>query len=181
MIFIGIDPGKDGAVAVILPPQTTVQLFDTPTLRVKEGSAKRNFDVAGMVALLLPFVDYHCLVSLERIHAMPGQGVTSMFSMGEGYGLWQGILAALTMPYQLVTPQRWKADLMEGAPKDKAASVLVASRLFPASANDLRGKKGAARDGRGDALLLAEWGRRTYQGPVEVRTGAECAGIPASE
>jgi len=177
MIYVGIDPGLDGAVAIIHLDRT-ITVEDVPVVKLK---AKRKYDIQGMIALLKSLNSAECRIWLELVHAFPGQGVTSMFSMGEGYGLWQGILATLGLSYELVTPQRWKKAMMEGAPKDKAASVLVASRLFPASANDLRGKKGAAKDGRGDALLLAEWGRRTYKGPIEVRTGAQSAGIPASE
>lgn len=185
MIYIGIDPGKDGAVSFITE-NSSIRIVDTPTLKVRKGSGKREFDVAGMVAILEGWKEPAHRVFLERIHSMPGQGVASMFSMGEGYGLWQGILAALGLSYELVTPQRWKRAMMDGAPKDKAASVLVASRLFPGSATLLRGPRGAALDGRADALLLAEYGRRTCGGereqvPSEIGTGAEEAGIPPSD
>jgi crossover junction endodeoxyribonuclease RuvC len=81
-----------------------------------------------------------------------------MFTMGRGLGTWEGVLAGLGIPYELVTPQRWKKALMDGMGKDKDASRLQAIRLFPAIAGQLARKKD---DGRADALLIAEYGRRT--------------------
>ena len=81
-------------------------------------------------------------------------------------GCWQGVLAALQIPHQMVTPQRWKRTLMDGRPKGKAASVLVAQQLFPWAAPQLRGPRGKALDGRADALLIAEYVRRHHAGAI---------------
>ena len=42
---------------------------------------------------------------LERVHAMPGQGVTSMFSFGANYGYWRGVLQGLRIPFTEVHPR----------------------------------------------------------------------------
>lgn len=172
MIYIGIDPGKDGAVAILSPGAICLTITDTPTI---PGLRKGNsYDEQAMAGLLRPFSG--CMhgtvhVLLELTHAMPGQGVTSMFSMGEGLGLWKGILAAFQIPHTLVTPQRWKksmlADVVVGECKDKAArtkmlkaaSVKQAQRLFPGVA--FVGPRGGERDGQAEAALIAEYGRRT--------------------
>jgi hypothetical protein len=76
-----------------------------------------------------------------------------------GYGMWIGILAALHIPYTLVTPNRWKKEMMAGMGKEKEASCVRAAQLFPAAGALLsRPKRGGGvvhLDGRGDALLLA--------------------------
>ena len=91
---------------------------------------------------------------------MPGQGVRSMFTMGYGVGVWTGLLVGLLLPYNRVTPQRWKKLMMDGiAAKDKDASRHRAQQLFPLA--DLRLKK---HDGRAEALLIAEYGHRTLGG-----------------
>jgi crossover junction endodeoxyribonuclease RuvC len=159
--FAGIDPGKDGAVAII--GSAAVTIVDTPTVSTGKGT-RQAYDERAMADLIFRAVDENsgCVFALEAVHSMPGQGVSSMFSMGEGFGLWKGILAAMRVPWMLVTPQRWKGALMDGQAKEKAASVLVAGRLFPAVARELVGPRGRALDGRADALLIAEYLRRTH-------------------
>jgi len=80
-----------------------------------------------------------------------------MFSMGEGYGLWKGIISAYHMPLELVTPQAWKKAMMDGMGKEKDASRLKAIQLFPLSASNLSRKKDHAR---ADTLLIAAYYRR---------------------
>jgi len=159
--FVGIDPGKRGAVAYLLP-SGVVEIFDFPTLAVRKGSGRREYDAAAMVTLLERAHAVEMRVCIERVHSMPEQGVASTFSFGQGYGIWLGILAALRISYQAVTPQAWKKLLMAGAPKEKSASVLAAGQIFPRAVDLLRGPRGATLDGRADALLLAEYARRTW-------------------
>ena len=142
--WIGIDPGKSGAIALITRDEQLV--MDWPG------------DAAGAAELLLTWrIGYHIeLVALERVGSMPGQGVKSMFSFGENFGTWQGILAALGIPYVMPRPQEWQKGLVspaDGEPKGR--SLAVARRLFPDA--ELDRKKD---HGRADALLLAWWARR---------------------
>lgn len=153
-VIVGIDPGLDGAVAVIWP-NGNVNVLDTPTLNVgRGGKVRREYHAAGMAELVTRAATF---VVIEAVHSMPGQGVRSMFSMGYGLGLWVGIVAASHIPYQTVTPQRWKGALMDGMGKEKDASRLRASQLYPGVAERLARKRDV---GRADALLIAEWGRR---------------------
>lgn len=161
MIYIGIDPGLDGAVAWFCGDgdDTAPRFDDTPVLRVGK---RREVDVHRAASLLRahgPCVS----VAIESVHAMPGggerrMGATSAFSFGKGFGAWLGILAALRLTYTLVPPQRWKKALMDGMPKEKDASRQRAMQLFPEAAGDLKLKK---HHGRADALLIAEYLRRT--------------------
>lgn len=107
------------------------------------------------------------LVTIERAQAMPSfkggkmipQGAVSAFASGEGFGIWQGILAALAVPYQIVSAQTWKAQLLAGQPKTKEAVVPAICRIYPAAAAHLRGPKGGLYVDRADALFLAHFGR----------------------
>jgi len=154
MNIIGIDPGVTGAVAII--SRSGVGLYDTPTALVKVGkTARTEYMPAEMAALLRGERNAH--VFIEKVGAMPGQGVTSMFGFGKGFGLWLGILSALEIPYTLVTPQAWKKLMMSGM-ADKDAARTRAQQLFPGAAAALSRKKDI---GRADALLIAEYGRRT--------------------
>jgi len=152
-VIIGIDPGQTGAVAIIGDDRCYV--LDTPTETVKKGKGtKTEYLPAEMVQMLKGFKNAHCFI--EKVGAMPGQGVTSMFNFGKGFGLWIGILAALEIPYTLVTPQAWKKAMMQGI-GDKDAARGRAQQLFPSKSKELSRKKDI---GRADALLIAEYGRR---------------------
>jgi hypothetical protein len=148
-MFVGIDPGLSGAVAVVDADGALVAVHDTPTLtlRIARGT-RHDYDVPGMCALLQPYAGQYAHVVIEASQAMPGQGVRSMFSTGYGYGLWLGLLAALQLPYTTVRPVVWKKTFSLG--KDKEAARLRAQQLFPGA--DLRHKKD---HGRAEALLLA--------------------------
>lgn len=95
--YIGIDPGVSGGVSVQYPAGS-VKTFSCPET------------VHEMAVLLkeIPNYNWDYVVVLEFVHAMPGQGVTSMFTFGKNYGRWQGILAALRIPYKLVQPRQWQ-------------------------------------------------------------------------
>jgi crossover junction endodeoxyribonuclease RuvC len=171
MIYIGIDPGLNGAVGVLNCVGTAstldhIKMFDTPTLTVSGAKEKREYSTAAMALLLEPYVTQvgdSVLVVLENVHSMPKQGVASSFSFGKGFGMWQGIIAAYKLPMELVSPQRWKKEILVDMGQDKDASRFKAIALFPSIAEQLSRKKD---DGRAEALLLAEYGRRIRKGQL---------------
>lgn len=143
-IYIGIDPGKSGGIAVI--DEYTNERWAIP---YSDEELLKTADYA---------MEYDCICCLEKVGAMPGQGVTSMFNFGKAYGYIKGVLEAFGIPYQEISPQKWKKEF--GLNSDKTASVEVCRRLFP-DVNLLatpRCKK--AHDGMAEALLLAEYARR---------------------
>lgn len=176
MLYIGIDPGFTGAVAVIDTDFDMVSFWDTPTAQVKTAprrktvqdvlenrkpkhGVKQEYLPSQMAVILRDLKDANCHVWLEKVGAMPGQGVTSMFRFGVGFGLWQGIIAALELPMTLVTPQAWKKEIMV-AVSDKDATRIKAQSLYPSCVKDLCMIK---HQGRADALMIAEYGRRTFK------------------
>ena len=155
-MFIGIDPGLQGAVAVLAPDGTLQALHDTPTLKLlTRRGVRQEYDIPGLVGLLAPYRGSQGHVIIEEAQPMPGQGVRSMFTCGLGMGVWLGILAALALPHTRIRPQVWKKAL--GLSKDKEAARLRAQQLFPTA--DLRRKKD---HGRAEALLLARYGLGGY-------------------
>ncbi len=156
--ILGIDPGLDGACVLLAGHDP--HFFDTPTLNVGKGKVVRRVYAEQEMARLVRGVVAECgsvHAVLEQVHSMPGQGVRSMFTMGTGYGLWLGILSALEVPFLVVTPQRWKALLMDGQGKEKDASRARAIQLFPSASEWLSRKKDVDR---ADALLIAAYGQR---------------------
>lgn len=160
MIFLGIDPGLDGALAILWSPHPShIDVYDTPTVTVQASKGtKREYNEAQMRSYLAPFAGEQAVVFIEKVHSMPGQGVRSMFSMGYGVGLWEGLLAGLGIPYERVAPQRWQKLMLADEGKGKDAARLQAQRIFPQYAQLFARKKD---HGRADAALMAEFGRRT--------------------
>lgn len=154
MIIIGIDPGKSGAVAIYREGETLDnqwEFFDTPET------------VEGMDSVIPSRLVASTNVFIERVHAMPGQGVCSMFSFGQNYGQWQGIIAARGYKVTHVAPQTWKKAMLADMPKEKFSSVQRALQLYPHLVDSFKRKKD---HNRADALLITEWGRRQICGSV---------------
>lgn len=158
MIYIGIDPGQTGGLAVIFDEENRAEVFDAPTFKVDK---KTKLDVNSMSALLKRFIGVDTLVTMESVHSMPKQGVASSFNFGEGFGMWKGIISAYSLPLELPSPQRWKKAMLADQGKDKDASRFKAMQLFPELTERLKLKK---HDGRAESLLLAEYGRRLRKG-----------------
>jgi len=156
MIYIGIDPGLNGAIAVI-DPDGKLHLEDTPVLLPDPKKGKREYDEAGMRRCLASwFVIDEAKAVIEKQQAFPGQGVSSTFRTGMGYGIWRGLLAGLQIPYEIVGPRTWKKEMLKDMDQSsKASSLLKAKQLFPTA--DITLKK---HDGRAEALLMAEYLRR---------------------
>jgi crossover junction endodeoxyribonuclease RuvC len=152
-LTLGIDPGLSGALAFYDQAWDTLEVFDMPTHTIKSGTKmKRKIDLHGLAAIV---GERKLLVKLgvvENVGAMPGQGVTSMFSFGFSAGCAQMALAAMSIPMQLVTPAVWKKDMKLNNNKDDARRA--ASRLMPKHAHHWPLVK---HDGRAEAALLAYW------------------------
>lgn len=89
---------------------------------------------------------------------MPKQGVTSTFTFGVGFGYIKGMLEAFEIPYQEISPQKWKKEF--GLTNDKAKSIEVCKRLFPAVSLRPTEKSRVNNDGMAEAVLMAEFARR---------------------
>lgn len=146
-VSIGIDPGKTGAIAV---------MDEDGILCLEQFNVDKYVDVLSYVGQSTSAKDIK--VCLEKVGAMPGQGVVSMFNFGHNLGVIEGILSALRIPYQLVPPQTWKKEF--SLTGDKAKSIEVCKKLFPWV--DLRATERSRKpsDGLAEALLMAEYARR---------------------
>lgn len=143
MIYIGIDPGKDGAIAFLYEEETPVIM---------------TFDCELYTKALSIGTESTCRCCLERVSAMPGQGVTSMFKFGENFGFIQGLLTAYSIPYELVTPQKWKKEFQITG--DKNSSIAVCKRLFPNVSLRRTDRCKKDHDGMAEALLMACYAKR---------------------
>ena len=148
MLAIGIDPGKSGALAVMYLDD------DRSIIRIKVIP----FEELAYRDALVCCKDEKVACLVEKVGAMPGQGVVSMFSFGRNLGLIEGMLTALHIPYQLVPPQTWKKEFSLSS--DKQMSIDVCKRLFPNINLLATPRSRKENDGKAEALLMAEYARR---------------------
>jgi crossover junction endodeoxyribonuclease RuvC len=158
MNIIGIDPGLNGALAFYRLDINELYVFDMPTVEVMRGGKKKRELHINVLAEMLELPGQNKVAFLERVGAMPGQGVSSTFAFGRNVGAIEGVLAALRIPVTIVPPQTWQKAMNVRDGKD--GSRLRASEVFPhMSATFARVKD----DGRADAALIAKYGERVLQ------------------
>lgn len=160
--FIGIDPGNDGAIAMIGKNREVYFLEDCPpdvvlmnTLIVK----LHNYCIEALAGQIIK----NLFTAIERPHGRPPMGVGAGFKLGEGYGMWKGIVVGFGTSFDLPLPGEWqKGLLIKSEGKDtKAQSLAMARRLFPDQIEKLKRKKD---HDRADALGIALWLRNKIMG-----------------
>ena len=145
--FLGIDPGQSGAMALLDNSLYPVKVLD--------------FSRTECAEYLKTQAQYIQLGFIELVHAMPNQGVVSMFRFGENFGWWQGLLEGCGILYHYVPPQTWMKHfgLIKQSPTDKP-SLTLCRKAFPEV--DLSLKK---YNGRSDALCIAAYAHDWYKSP----------------
>ena len=161
--YIGIDPGASGALSVIFTKDGIPFKVDTREFK------HSNLD--GYIQALSDIKDVFSPISkviVEQVHAMPGQGVTSVFTFGKNFGEILGALKALGIGYELVPPQKWQKELGVTKPtatkaeRKKAISERVIA-IYPETGSLIRGPKGGYKDGVADAFGLAHYAFKIYK------------------
>ncbi len=151
-VIIAFDPGKNGGISV---GSESSDLFVIPMLM-----AGNELDTAAIKDLIKDRKPEKAIV--EKVGAMPGQGVVSTFNFGCNYGKLLGLLSGLSVPTELVTPQRWKGVVLDGTPKDKDAAIAYCRRVFPEISLIATPRSRNPHDGIADVICIWEFGRRTY-------------------
>ncbi len=155
-LALGIDPGLRGGIAALDPAGQVIGTWPMPL-------AGGEVHAAGLADLLrsLRCLDSHQdigRVCLEKVGAMPRQGVASTFRFGTGWGMVRGVCAALAIPVVLVPATVWKKRVLLGLTHDKVGAVQLCANRWPTAELILPGCR-TPHDGIADALCLAEYGR----------------------
>lgn len=147
--ILGVDPGASGALAFYWPAKPDlIAVEDMPITDGKVCPAQ----LADMVRTMKPDCAW-----LEKVGAMPGQGVTSMFNFGVSFGVAKGVIMALGVPLHLIRPHPWKKAFGLGPDKEQARELAI--RLWPGQAARFARKKDA---GRAEAALIARYGSGVF-------------------
>jgi len=135
--YIGIDPGKSGAIACLSTDMPPEYIKNSETL----------YDLAEF----LSSIEGDKMAMIEKVNAMPGQGVTSTFTFGESYGQLTGLLVALRIPFEVCRPAVWQKAMQCRSGGNKNITKAKAQSLFPDT---------KIIHANADAILLAEYCRR---------------------
>jgi hypothetical protein len=150
MISLGIDPGVNGAIAVIGQNGEIEQIHDMPTL--EDGAKGRRAINAPLLAAIV-YNSHATKAYCEQVNARPGEGAVGAFGFGYSLGLIKGVLGACGVPVVMVAPPVWKraAGIATGREnKDSARSVAIAR--WPTQAALFARKKDVDR---AEACLIA--------------------------
>lgn len=150
-LFLGIDPGQAGGICLIrYDGITTLEIIKMPYTERDVWTWIGSYSNAkGIIAVI------------EKVHAMPGNGVSSMFKFGMGYGGLRMALIAASIPFGEVTPQKWMKEFgitrkpTETKSEFKQRLKSKAQSLFPQENSSITLSTC-------DALLISEYCRRKH-------------------
>lgn len=135
---VGVDPGKDGTIGYTWGPG------DGEFWRFDQMTDQEAWDV------LLALSGKAKAAALEKVGAMPGQGVASMFKFGHAAGRCHAWLIAARFRWDFVTPSKWQIDLRCRTGGDKKITQGAAQKLWPHLNFTQKNAEG---------LLIGEWCR----------------------
>jgi hypothetical protein len=138
-LYMGIDPGYSGAVAVVDEKGALV------ALQRLNGT---EHDISSFMLGRQLTVE---LAILEKVSSMPRQGVASTFKFGTSYGFCRGLLVCHRIPFETATPVTWQRSLKCLSKGDKNVTKSAAQRLWPQE---------KVVHATADAMLIAEYARR---------------------
>tara|TARA_Y100000310_G_scaffold277397_1_gene295110 strand:- start:457 stop:1002 length:546 start_codon:yes stop_codon:yes gene_type:complete len=160
-IFIGIDPGKNGGAAVIneVPDHETTISFRCP-----KTPTEMAYTLVSTIPENISYEDVR--VTVEHVHAMPANGVVSMFSFGQNLGQWEGILGAFELNVDYVGPRTWMQhyDCKPNMERRERKRYLrgLAEKIFP----NIKMTFNVS-----DALLIANYNKEIYYKTLVANAG----------
>lgn len=166
-MYIGIDPGKTGAIAVKIGNR--MRVHNMPVTRVemltwfkglKEFSIKNNDPLFAVS---------------ELVHSFPGNSGSSMFTFGQWY---ERVLLCLTcnhISFELVGPHKWQKAFgikpRKKEKKDDEGNIIQRGELksehkrkMLVKAQSLFPSTKIGRKDNADAILICEYASREFQG-----------------
>ena len=160
--ILGIDPGLDGALAIV--DVDTLQLVEVLRMPIRVVHKQRKLDGAALAEWLQRADD--CVGAqtiqhayIEEVHSRPRQA--GVFDFGLNTGILHGMLYATGIPFSLVSPQQRKGHYGirrvgdETKADKKTEARQIATQLFPSHAKEFVRVKD---DGVAEAALIARYG-----------------------
>lgn len=171
MLFLGIDPGLTGALAIVrCAPARTPELISCIDVPTAGEGAKRRVAVAKLADWLSTYERDIKVAYIERAQAMPDQGGSSGFIYGRCTGALEAVVLLHGIPLRSAEPSVWKRAM--GLLKQGKEASRSNARLLVTGSSEALARK--LDHNRAEAMLIAVWGA-SQQGvllPVTFQTAA---------
>lgn len=157
MIYVGIDNGISGAIAILKEDGSLDTWMPMPIQKTHRGNE------------VVPKCIHTILWRLKSISPItviieePGgsQSAKSASSMAGSFHAIRAVLDILQIRYHRITPQSWQKKMLKCKPGDtKKAALVIARSLWPEASWLETPRCRTPHDGAIDAALIAEYGRR---------------------
>lgn len=151
--WVGIDPGQTGAM-VMMTEQCGLKFIDWCDI----------VHMHRMLKLWLLCWDVQ-LVVIEEVWGVKGNSAKSNTTFQQHVGEWTGMVKILGLPILMARPDKWVKRRIR-AKKDRGDKPSVEYVLAKYPNFPLSGARGSFKDGRSDALCMAEYAREQDTGVV---------------
>lgn len=161
MLIAGIDPGTNGAIAVLDSQNPdSVDLLDLKNKSIidiwdwLQADMPTEYDNLGYEWSSRVLIK----IWVEDVHSMHGMSAKSNFGFGKNLGIVTAIAEIASDTVNTVTPKIWQKYIgvtVKGKAIKKEVAE-IAQGLYPNA--ELHGKRGGLLDGRADALMIAHYG-----------------------
>lgn len=157
-MIVGLDPGQEGALALLDMGGKPVAVRDMPTVKRRIGDTLRpRVDLPALRDLLAEWEPSQVVV--EFVEPRKGDGPRAGWLM-KSSGQAEGVVVGMRLPLIFAPPRDWRRDSgVTGKRYEdrKEASRVAARELFPDWCHMLTAK---AHADRAEAMLIARWGLR---------------------
>ena len=161
----GIDPGLEGSICVLNKDKEVIFHEVMP----KIGEELDLKELSSIFMKLKTEIGVN-LVILEKSQTRPNQSSQSGLKTGRNYGILEGMLAMLSIPYRETRPQEWaklltpikkgkkKLSASQAYKLRKERNLREAQKLFPLVDFRASEKCRVAHSGKVDSILIANFG-----------------------
>ena len=163
--YIGIDCGLNGGIAFL--EEGELCTMPMPTVKLGKG---RDVDIAELKLWFMQFQEMQSYTSIKLIIEDPGPHAASasgLRSMTRSFAITQTLAVVYELPYETVLSRNWQKEfwtrpkMPKGKEFDtKAAALATANKIWPGHDWTKSERSTKPHDGKIDAALLAEAGRR---------------------
>ncbi|MCC3246764.1 hypothetical protein LG047_15805 [Methylocystis sp. WRRC1] len=130
--IIGIDPGLNGAIAILTETGELIEIHDMPTLH--DGAKGRRAVNPALFARII-YSAHADRAFCELVGPRPTDGTTGAFGFGRTRGVIEGVLAAACIPLEMIAPPTWKrATKIAPGKENKDSARSVAISRWPSQA-----------------------------------------------
>ena len=151
---IGIDNGLNGGIVVLDDRSRVVDKTPMPVI----GTKQKDYDKNTIIQFLYYYKNSD--VYLEKAQPYHRDGKKQSFKTGFGYGVIQGILTAMGLPFEVVGAKQWQRFVFNGVKKDdtKTASIMFCKNKWPEVDWTPTERSAKPHDGMTDAACIAYYG-----------------------